>query len=371
MKIAILTHPLMYNYGGILQNYALQQYLLRKGYEVKTINRIPDYSHPITIYNIYNYVKRVFLHMITFKDINIYWNPNLPIKRSHYNIISKEIKIFTKNHIVSTCEVLDKEIKALDEIEKFDTYIVGSDQVWHPGCSLLMFLDFCKRDNVRKITYAASAGNQSWVDYDNLRGLCKELSKSFKALSAREEHLALEASLALERNVDWVLDPSFLLTQKDYDIMIRPTINYEKRIFSYILDSDEKKCKLELYLSQKLNMPVETGFVFNKKKLVPLPSVDNWINAIKTSSFIITDSFHGCVFSIIYHKQFIAIDNIKRGSKRIFSLLKLFNLENRIISNPSEIMDCINNAINYALVEKKLEKRRLFSRAFLDMNLEQ
>lgn len=160
MKIGILTQPLHANYGGLLQNYALQQVLIRSGHEVETIDWYPSYS-----------ALRERLYRIKRAVLSDFFPKKYPklryqITEDERTVIQRNNNHFISSYINHTEKVRSKE--GFTEKAKegnYDVYVVGSDQCWRPRYNAFltsMFLDFAKDDKVKRIAYAASFGTDQW-----------------------------------------------------------------------------------------------------------------------------------------------------------------------------------------------------------------
>lgn len=339
MKIGILTQPLASNYGGILQNYALQTVLKRLGHNPYTIyygqNRVIDWLNVWLRY----IVKQIIRH------------PNRRLKPLGYTkFINKcncpHIIDFVKNHI-NTTHHIGQHIKSSKLASyKFDAYIVGSDQTWRPRYNLghqlyNMFLDFTQKEhNIKRIAYAASFGVDEW-EYNNLQTQkCSKLIKYFDAVSVREESGTTLSKRYLNIDATHLLDPTLLLSADDYRSVVNEsnTPNPDGDVLVYILDlTEEKKSIVNNFCSKNNCKPFYVGV---RNLDGTYPSIESWLKGFDTAKYVITDSFHGSVFSIIFNKPFISIGNESRGMSRFNSLLSIFNLEDRLVS-PSTIVDTI------------------------------
>lgn len=380
MKIGILTLPLETNYGGILQNYALQQVLRHLGHDTVTIDWHNCRRYSSLIHNLVGWGNRVFRYYIRGDKVSVLWNPF--INESQLSVIAKHTRSFVDKNIIHTRSVKKFQLNDIDREYSFDAYFVGSDQVWVNSYSLQSFLNFVNRPNVVKVAYAASSNEKSWLKNPELVRECVLLSNSFNGLSARETNLSKNAQDVLNRKVWDVLDPTMLLSVSDYRSLysnssIIQIDQTEQTMFSYILDETVRKNAIENLLAESLklnivkNMP-ELAFI--KKRKMDLqkyifPPVEDWLQKFDKSSFVITDSFHGTVFSILYNKQFIAIANKDRGLDRFYSLLSKFGLERRLITK-----DCVNNKIielanipiDYSSVNRKLQDLKKDSLKFIE-----
>lgn len=340
MRIGIITQPLNTNYGGLLQNYALQQILIKYGHEVYTIDTIIP---SIYTENIYNRIKRNIKRVILKKSGRAY-TPSY--KEDKY--IKKPCLYFANNRIITTSKYLTQ--KELDNIVKeynFNCYIVGSDQVWRPRYTpniYNVFLDFCQhKQGVKRIAYAASFGVDSWDFNEEQTKECSRLAKLFDAVSVREdsgialckEHLGVDAV--------HLLDPTLLLEKEEYIKLANDAGEQvsDGDLFCYILDNNQQieQAIKDIETQQSLH-----SFQVKAKNTSPtlrrsedikdhiIPSPTKWLRAFMDAKMVFTDSFHGCVFSIIFNKPFWVIGNKERGNARFDSLLKIFNLQNRLIS---------------------------------------
>lgn len=378
MKIGILTLPLHTNYGGILQAYALQTVLERMGHDVKVINkdRTPEQ------YGFYDNFKKniyqLFSHIIrgkryVFKD---------------FNKIESEYSELFYYKTQNTRKFIDKYIQTIEvhrystEIQKFsfDAIIVGSDQIWsqkHGGCIdgsvVNAYLPFLGNKYLR-FSYAASFGNDSW-DYNALRTwFARKSIRKFKCVSVRElsgielckKHLHIQAVQHI--------DPTMLLTKEDYLSLVHDDNcnNSTKKLLVYFLDETEAKMDIVGYIENKLsltrNIVNSKAEDLNAKNLSLLkcvqPPVENWLAGFRDSDFVVTDSFHACVFSILFHKPFFVIGNKARGMARFTSLLGQFGLSDRLINNFQDIVsDCLSYDIDFTSVDNllKIERERSLS----------
>lgn len=366
-KIAILTQPLHVNFGGTLQAFALQKVLKHMGYDVETINyrskEVSDFRKLLSAF------KQIL------KCQNIFQFNSRQLKE-----IQAQHKKFISSYIDLSVEInnVDK-LRAYFFNKKFDAVVVGSDQVWRGDYSPRIesyFLDFLYEDkSIKKISYAASFGSNEWNFSQTLTKILTEYINDFDSVSVREESAVNLCKENLTVLADHVLDPTLLLNREDYINLF----NDEKtentgEIFSYILDEDENKNKLIQRVSNYMGgkkiftkQPLKKNkiFITNISKY-QYPSIESWLKSFYDADFIVTDSFHGTVFSIIFNKPFISIKNTERGNSRFESLLKIFELEDRLIDvNESCVEDIIGKEINYAEINLKLIELREYSKAWL------
>lgn len=369
MKIGILTLPLHTNYGGILQAYALQTVLERMGHEVVVFDKIlPEPSLPLWKCP-FVYSKRLVNKLLGRKD-NIVFLEQYVSKIKP--IIQQNTNKFIKNYIH---RVSFKTFAKIPNANTFNAIIVGSDQVWRPIYFSEdhvddAFLAFARGWNIKRIAYAASFGVDKW-EYSPLQTeTCKSLLHNFDAISVREESGVKLCREYLECKAQLVLDPTMLLDKSDY-VKIIKTSNAPKskgNLLVYILDETPDKTALINNIADKYNLkPFRVGS--NTENIhAPLneriqPPVEEWLRGFYDAEFVITDSFHACVFAILFEKQFVVIGNKKRGISRFFSLLSLFGLENRLIAENSNVSAV--DYIDFTLLRNRLAELKEKAMSFL------
>ena len=355
MKIGILTHPLTDNYGGILQAVALYGFLESKGHDVTILRRHRNRS---TWRNAVIFL----LERAPFQNIRMYKYFAKKAKKQKKFI---DENLPNKTRIVHTTSELKKVTKRL----KLDAVIVGSDQVWRmssvdDGHFGNYFLDFISDIRIKKISYAASFGKDVWEAPEKTEQVKKLLSK-FHAVSVREcSGIDICNDFLGVENCYCVLDPTLLVKKSFYDSFLIPTKRTTKpEMFLYILDASSKNQEI-ISTACKLmgNIHRIKNALDIKQDILTVPQ---WISAIKNADYVITDSFHGTIFCIIFHKQFISIGNKKRGLARFLSLTKSLGLENRVIESPDQVEKVINCKIDYTNVESKISQLREHSENFL------
>lgn len=370
MKILILTHPLRFNYGGILQNYALQRILLSLGHDVYTIDWNDDKSF---IYMFLSFIKRLFLHYVLQKK-HIPTNFYINLTRKQFLNINEYNQKFIENNIRRTEYI--SSIRNLSKLNKmhFDAIVVGSDQVWQEQFVPTMYLNFLKL-NIKRISYAASFGKSEWTYSKKNTKIASTLIKKFHAVSVREESAVDLCREYLKCSASLVLDPTMLLTSEQYNITITDSNDSLPRnpyLMAYILDESPLKTKISDIFKIKLGLDkYEISARSNSDKMEKAASVSNWLLAIRKSEFVVTDSFHGMVFSIIYNKPFVVIENKERGMARFISLLNIFGLKNRLFNLNDDISKFIDDLdeINYNSVNEILKQKRNQSLEFIISSL--
>lgn len=369
MKIGILTQPLHSNYGGILQNYALQQVLKQMGHEVETIDWGGGSGLRAMLY-------RMKVHVLHTLLPNRY-----PLLKYMPNDKEKSIIQRNTNHFINTYINHTEAMHSYEEFVKqaskgkYDAYVVGSDQCWRPCYNAFlpsMFLDFVQDKQVKRMSYAASFGTDKWEFTPQLTNVCAPLAKKFDLVTVREdsgvklckEHLGVDAV--------HVLDPTMLLTKEDYIQLIEKEKEPKSNgtLFNYILDPDAKKSAFIQKVAKSKGLKAfqvlpkcqtETRTKDDLKNRIEdcvFPGVTTWLRAFMDADMTIVDSFHGMVFSIIFNKPFWAIGNVSRGMSRFTSLLKMFHLEDRLLDADQLDNVDFSKPIDWIMVNGILEEKK-------------
>ena len=378
MKIGILTLPLNANYGGILQAYALQSVLKQMGHEVWIVNRLTR-GMPLKM-KILSLVRRLILRIIFHRNVVVRTWPTLKEER----IMNQHTNRFIKENI-NTTELIGSE-RNFSHLKKysFDVIVVGSDQVWRPKYSPCLknhFLHFIRTQNTTKrIAYAASFGVDNWEFSPKQTSECSNLAKLFAAISVREDSAVELCKKYLGVKAVQLPDPTLLLTKDDYVKLVEKDNiqRLEGTLLTYVLDlTAEKKVIIqkvinEIGLTPVSVMPENLFREVGVKKLNSCvsPPVTNWIRGFMDAEYVVTDSFHGTVFSIIFNKPFLAIGNSKRGMTRFASLLRLFGLEDRLILTTEDLdLNMLKTPIDFAKINQILKINQNQAFAFLNDSL--
>lgn len=327
MKIALLNLTVDNNFGGNLQRYALMKVLSDLGHNVTFLNirtkyKLKWYKYP------YSYMKRVLKKMFNhYVHIRLEKYKTLEMER----LCGKQKEFFDK--YVNHTNPLFTEKDLISESQKaYDAFIVGSDQVWRKRMTRQIglknyFFYFLKDIPVIKIAYSASFG----VDYNQYtRNEIKQLGnlyRQFNAISVREI-----SALKLLHFYGWqtpnamvTLDPTLLLDRNDYICLIKDNPVHDKakdKIFCYVLDSTREIDNLIKSKSQELGVGVVMCNLSEDTEI----SIVQWVANIHNAQLIITDSYHGTIFSLIFNKPFLLLKNEDRGGCRFDSLAALLNI---------------------------------------------
>ena len=428
MKVAIFTLPLVNNYGGILQAYALQRALESYGFDAPVVNlKIRQRG-----FFSRDYLKFLLAKLIYFKK---YKNAEFSTLRYY-----TDTQRFIAQNIEPPREIYSPAaLKRLFEQEKFGACVLGSDQVFNPPYFDAFENDFSlgfAPQSCIKIAYAASFGGKSFKGTRDLELHKANLAK-FKAISVRERGAtALCESVFGISGAAFVLDPTLLAGREVFEKFISSAANSVKpggaelaqrdtencaeaddvqiaicaasqetkaakigaaaqnlngtaadiadtafsaqdagenavcaantaqkgQIFAYILDQNERKSEILKSVSEREGLGVRE--VNDKANRV---SIEEWLSLIAGAQLVITDSFHGCAFSILFNKPFFAFINENRGSSRFYSLFESFELQDRVIKSASDVS--LSKQVDWARVNEILSRRREASREFLISNL--
>lgn len=360
MKIGIITFHCSYNYGSALQAYALQTYLKKIGCDAKII----DYVDLVNFEDYQLFRRSLYKKKIKslFGDI-YYLLPNYKRKKSFEGFADKYFTLTEKRYT---------DISSMNELNsEFDTFICGSDQIWNTNCTkgvnpafFLAFADSSKR----KIAYAPSIAEES-IDFhknDEFVGYLKD----FDYISVRENSFAPMLSDITGKPVTLAVDPTLLLDKADYEKILTGTSIKGKYIFAYILEENSVLNSFTNTLSQKYNMPVvyidkKTQHCFKNGINAYGIAPNEWLSLLKNAQFVVTNSFHATVFSVIFSKQFIVFPTEKSGSRMSDFLINL-GLDNRLYNESIDI----EQKIDFSNSKKICDELSRSSKEFLKNSLD-
>lgn len=369
-KIGIVTIYDNNNYGNRLQNYALQQYLVSLGYCVQTIKNIPYIDFKYGNHKFKSlYLKRSILNLPFIrnrtrqKEINE-WEDNL----LQYNNNPKRYQAFSsfdRYILYYPCLIGYYNMKELNR--QFDCFITGSDQVWNPLIGRGTGLDFLTfADKEKRVAYAASISLDK-IPAQYYARFSRYL-KGMKYISVREQQAVEIIQNEFKVPAVRVIDPTMLITRNEWeDLAMKSVVHLPKRYVLCMFLGD--KSEVDNIISYAANNDCEIIWL-NDKSYYDTYSFGpiDFLYAIMHAQMVFTDSFHGCVFSIIFHTSFFAINRKGKGANmfsRIQSLLTLFGLEDRqyvksISSEYKEIDDS-----KWHLVDQVMESERKKGATFL------
>lgn len=367
IKVGILTFHKALNYGAVLQCYALQKKLNNLGIDAEVINYYskPVYNHD-NPFRIKNFDNRFNGMIVVLKRI-IKFKKTISKKSNFNNFIIKNIKLSKKY----------KSRKSIKNIsEKYNYLVSGSDQVWNAVITRedadIYNLSYFNNE-VKKVSYAASIG-EDFPLAENVDIINSALS-DYHYISVREE---TAKKLLKNDKIEIVLDPTFLLTGEEWKKAIDHLDKKEKYILVYILEINQtmieavntlsKILKLNVIKISSIQNPLFEKEINSKSDTSPEEFLNLFINA----DYVVTNSFHGLCFSLIFNKEFMSILHTNR-SKRQEDLLKKVGLADRIYKGKKSVEAIVSNKINYKNTNEIIEKERnkaikFIEKAFSDGN---
>lgn len=344
-NIGIITFHRSRNYGAVLQAYALQKFLNNQGFDAEIIdykcNAIEDQL------KIFDLNGKNIVYII--KQAIFRYGKKLSFKRfiKKYLVLSKQKNISKKN-VERDCQ-------------KYDIIISGSDQVWNTVLTdndLTYFLD-CINSSIKKIAYAASAGDKPNIDSQTVK-----LIQDFDAISVREEILNEYLSNTISNPVQIACDPTLLLSPDEFNVIASERLYRKKYVFLFMIsEQPELRSAAQKYANER-NLKL-----INNKNSVEFflhSSPSDFISWIKNSECVFTNSFHGTVFSIKYHKNFAVSMKNKKGevNTRVYGLLNYLSLKECMIDFKIN-KDISPVQIDYNVIDKKISKLSLESKRWL------
>lgn len=385
MRIGIVTYwSSSDNYGQQLQCFALQKYLIGLGHDTYLIKYMPTNHIPL-----WRRIARSIKYRLLVSSEQKEKDKKLKLICERNNLLNcrRGFKEFRDKYIKST-EIVYRNIKELrNNPPAADIYICGSDQVWNNSLedpdTAGWFLDFGK-PTVKRVSYAVSIGRD--IDSSEINRFTKYL-KNFNAISVREQKAyALCHQLGFDKSII-AIDPTLLLNSSAYDsIEINSNgtdVAGEPYVFIYTLNIRTAE---EIYWDDFQKIIVKDGLQIRSvasSGYLParelLPGVQNkqatipeWLSLIKHSEYVITTSFHGVVFCLLYHKPFYAVllnNEYSKGNDRIISLLEFLHLSNLIVSNSESLKQINFENIDWIDVDAMIALLRQKSTHFIDDTL--
>ena len=356
-KIAIITRHAVANYGSILQSFATQSILDKLGYDSKIIDYIREDEKGGKIVKVKLQGNSVGKMNKNFLNKIIYVISQFP----NYEYSYRKFKKFRKRLLNQT-----KEYSTIEELKnncpKADIYMTGSDQVWGEiggDCyDPVYFLDFVP-DKSKCISYSASFGKEKISD-KLLKNLPTLLNK-YSDIMVREQSAVEIINKNTSKKSELVLDPTLLLNREQWESKAQGKLKYEKYILIYQLHKNKKFDDYAKEVAKKMGLPLlrigpSINSITRSGKFIYMPTPENFLKYLKNATLLLTDSFHGTVFSLIFNKQFIEILP-GETSTRVINILKLTNLTDRILQDYNDF-SLINTKINFEDANKILEKER-------------
>ena len=338
MKVGLITIIGYSNYGNRLQNYAVQEFFKQINCIIETIN------NPVEVYDFkytdkVRFFKKIIKQTFIGKRIVEIKNRNSSFNYTNQKIKQEKFRKFTQTYIKTSNTLTLIQRKSNIPTAEFDYFIVGSDQVWnydHYRGSWIDFLQFAPPE--KRIAYAASIGLDEIPKKREAQ--FKEYISGMKYISVREQRAKEIIEELTDKKADVVLDPTLVLTAEQWSkISTKPSIEMPKKyILLYFLGkiSDIRMSYIKEYAQINECSILDIDNLKDKENNIYVADPGEWVYLIANCQCMFTDSFHGCVFSIIHHKDFEVFHRIKEDGSdagmfsRIETLTSMFKLENRI-----------------------------------------
>ena len=328
MKIAILTLRVDNNYGGHLQRYALSRVLRDKGHDAIVLYFRSTWVRDAWTKRLKNATKNVIKALIGRKHNRVmYWK----YEDYKWEEIRAHTYPFFERYVPHSPLLYDEEsLNKHVNCTQYDCFIVGSDQVWRKAYTQRwgvehFFLDFAP-EGTKKIAYAASFGLlEMEYDVDELKRL-GDLYRQLDAVSVREESglNILKRHGWNEPQAELVVDPTMLLSKDYYLELIRNGNTHPSNgnLFCYVLDRNEELDALVCKIASERKLTPFYASIDGDDRM----SVEQWLRSIADAEYVVTNSYHGVVFSLIFNKPFYLVENKQRGNARFASLMKMFGV---------------------------------------------
>lgn len=374
MKIGIITFNSAHNYGAVLQAWALQEYLKNEGHQVEVINyRLPATDNLYKIFKPRNPFKHGKLNKAIHALQYIKKMKTEPDRARKYREFERFI-----NHTLNTTEPITKFGDLNKANFDYDIMIAGSDQIWNGGLTKgvnpAYLLAFGKED-IKRVSYAASIGRDEIPEVEHT--LFQRYLRNFDYISVREEKAKEAVAKLTDKPVSVVLDPTLLLDREMYDRLKKdPKVNQD---YIYVHNVHLKKIDKRLNMmaeevSKRTGLPIihnrEDYNFTNELKKFAGGSPEEFIGYIANAKYVIANSFHATVFSIIYHRDFITIPHFQ-NPERMRHLLDSLGIVSHLIADIHELPeDLAELNIDYDKVEKARLSLREESVKFLKNAME-
>lgn len=351
------------NYGAKLQAFAIAEAIRALDYEVEYINRRPQKAAMIKN-SISRYLKK--------KE----------------EVAYKELADFEKVYLQpQTVAIYNNDDFSQLDVSKYYAIVVGSDQMWrddyyHAGFELTPYLFYAEDACVKRVAYAVSFGKRTCSHPEGRRAEIERLIHKFDAISVREKTGVDILRDVFHSDGVWVCDPTLLHDANFYKqkFGLQESKEEYRQITTYILDQSKCFFKCAKQIATMANMPLHhimecrksdilykrpfSRLPFLKKK----PSIQEWLDQILNSKYIVTDSYHGMLFSIIFRKQFVVFNRTAGGSERYHSIMGKLGLEERLFNegdNIGNIVDMLEKRIDWDTVYAEIESFKRYSYQFL------
>ena len=357
MKIGILTFHCAHNYGAVLQCYAMQEFLRSKGHDVEVINYRPNYLlEPYKIFNIKRFLTKNPIRLLKSLIIEFIL---FPVRLNRFYGFEKFI-----NGRLN----LSKKVTSSSISPNYDIFIVGSDQVWNPkitqGFDSVFFADFPFLKGEKKyISYAASM--EAKALNDDQTAFFKKNLNNFDSMSVREDALQQLLQPLIGKPIYQVLDPVLMVPSQIWGRFLPKHENKVKYVLVYQVCGHKNTRQIAQHIAKQIGAKVKVLVAapqINIKNTFQTATPIDFVNTFRFAECVVTTSFHGTAFSIIFNRPFYSIKLNVGTDSRSSSLLKSVGLEQRMI----DVNDLpVFSQIDYSEVNQKLDVLRVKSQDYL------
>ncbi len=366
MKIDVITLHRVRNYGSSLQTLATQNYFKEFGCEVEIIDYYPERYTSIGLLKRLKYKSKKLEHnQILLLAARIVISISYIKKKAVFDR-------FLKRYINLSQKTYHHEEELQADVPKADIYCTGSDQVWNShwneGIDAPLYLSFLP-ESAYRFSYAASIGNTKLEKEEEK--IVRLLLEKYRHITVRED-AGVEVINAMHLNAQQVIDPTMLFTGEQWMRYTSNRYKGKKYVVTYNLHHDKRidKYANELAKANGLkvyNISYNLHDIVRKGILKWCPKIEEYLGLIRDAQYIVTDSFHATVFSVLFHKKFMVIYP-EQASSRIRSILLLLGLEDRGVDGMPDVERMIQE-IDFVKADNVLEKERKKARQYIEMIL--
>ena len=363
-KISVITLHRIVNYGSVLQAYATQEVLEKKGYDVEFIDYYPERMHMLGM------LKRIKNKGDKFRKSFIIRNVARIIMFPSYVLRFKRFHGFIKKKLNLSNRIYKNEEDFSKNPPKADFYCTGSDQVWNSGWNEKIdhpfFLDF-ETNGKKCFAYAASFGKGKLEDWEKEE--TKKLLMKYSDIAMREKSgVEILENLGIHSGIN-VLDPTLLLSGNEWSKVASKKYKNKKYIFVYNLNRNKKIDAYVEKLAKEKNLDIyyvsyALHEFYKKGKMKCNVKVEDFISLIKNATYVVTDSFHATAFSINFNTQFMIVFP-EKYSTRVKSILEITNLQSRIVDDYNDV-SLANYEVDFDEANKILAEERRKAIGYFD-----
>ena len=360
MKVGVLTYNFALNYGSLLQSYAMQVTLEKLGYDAYIVDL--DELNKENKLSARAKMRKILVDTSSRFGF-------IPVIRDRNNKVMKFQTFRKKFHFTNKCDDIDG-LQAI--ANKFDALIVGSDQVWNPRLQDFTYLFMLPVSGVRKIGYSISIGKAKEEELSRFKNEIRD----FDYISVREAGIKDAVERLYGKDVCVTLDPTLLLDKAVWmkqaeksDVKLKKPYllcflfgknrEFNKGKYEFVKHIAKKKKLDIIYLNHGY-----TRYSFGKNAYCDC-GIEDFLKLFNNADMIITDSFHGTVFSIIFEREFYSIVDGTSSDRRKQDLLSAVGIDTRIVDISKKNMLIDEKSIDYALINKRLELMKEESIDFL------